>query len=450
MTHTVKLKKRYPRSGGKSHWMWVLRYWSADACKEIGEVIGWYAPARDSWHPKWCKGPRLTAAQAREVRIQRRNDLREGRVGQPETDADPVEANDPVVVPFVRWLDAYVEETRGTVRETSLKEIRDALRALNKAVAPPTAASVDHRMVKRFIKARLGKPGEGVEHSTVWKQISALRRVWYDARLEPNPWANPKLRKLLRFEEKDWHWYTPADFAKLMVKCDDWIAESTKPKADRRNKHDSQVHDSAKWRRRKGMVAVAYTAGLRLGEIGHLTWADVDFENEVVYVRSKKRTEETLDWTPKDYEKRVLPLAGLTREALERIRGDAEDGNPYVFIPAERYQHVMALAAAGKWREGRPILNNVLKDFHRLCRGAKVTVCEFHSLRKSFCTNLLEGAGGGKPMEPHAVQKLMGHSSVETTIRCYSKVRKDAISVAREIVDRVALPQQPTGKVKIA
>jgi len=58
-----------------------------------------------------------------------------------------------------------------------------------------------------------------------------------------------------------------------------------------------------------------------------------------------------------------------------------------------------------------------LKDFHRLCRAAEVPVCEFHSLRKSFCTNLLEGAGGSKPMEPHAVQKLMGHSSVETTIR---------------------------------
>lgn len=67
-----------------------------------------------------------------------------------------------------------------------------------------------------------------------------------------------------------------------------------------------------------------------------------------------------------------------------------------------------------------------------------------------FCTNLLEGAGGGKPMEPHAVQKLMGHSSVETTIRCYSKVRQDAISVAREIVDRVALPRKLSGKARIA
>jgi len=44
----------------------------------------------------------------------------------------------------------------------------------------------------------------------------------------------------------------------------------------------------------------------------------------------------------------------------------------------------------------------------------------------------------------------MGHSSVETTIRCYSKVRKDAITVAREIVDRIALSPQSTGKVKIA
>jgi integrase len=108
------------------------------------------------------------------------------------------------------------------------------------------------------------------------------------------------------------------------------------------------------------------------------------------------------------------------------------------------------LAKAGKTRVGRAIMNNGLKDFHRLCRAASAPICEFHSLRKSFCTNLLEGAGGSKSMAPHAVQELMDHSSVETTIRCYSKVRKDAITVAREIVDRVAFSQQPTGKVKIA
>ena len=52
MTHAIKLKKRYPPGGDKRHWVWVLRYWSADAAKEIGEVIGWYAPARDTWRPR--------------------------------------------------------------------------------------------------------------------------------------------------------------------------------------------------------------------------------------------------------------------------------------------------------------------------------------------------------------------------------------------------------------
>jgi hypothetical protein len=44
---------------------------------------------------------------------------------------------------------------------------------------------------------------------------------------------------------------------------------------------------------------------------------------------------------------------------------------------------------------------------------------------------------------PHAVQKIMGHASLETTIRYYSKVRRDQIAVSREVAQRYA-----TGRVQ--
>ena len=416
MTHTVKLKRRYPPDGNRSHWVWVLRYWSADACKEIGEVIGWYAAARDAWRPRWCKGPRLTESQAKEKQVRRRNDLRERRVGQPEPTHEE-RGIDSASVSLDQWIEVYVKETRGTVRETTLREIHDALLSLDRAASPATATAVNHRTVKQFIQAR-GR--DGIQRSTIWKQISALRRVWYDAHIDPNPWAQPKLRRQLKSAPKDWHWYSTEQFGRLMAKCDEW-----------RTREEDAKRSGWKWVAFKGMVAVAYTGGLRLGEISNLTWADVDADAAEILIAPKTRSASTLPWEPKDHELRVVPLAAVVGGILERLRETVEDGNPYVFVSANRHALIMNLASAANWREGKRLINNVRRDFRVLCEAAKVPICAFHSLRKSCCTNLLEGG-----VAPHAVQKIIGHASLETTIKYYSKVRRDQIAVAREVADR--------------
>jgi site-specific recombinase XerD len=89
------------------------------------------------------------------------------------------------------------------------------------------------------------------------------------------------------------------------------------------------------------------------------------------------------------------------------------------------------MAHAKDWRETKPLVNNTRRDFRKLCKAVDIPIDAFHSLRKSYCTNLLEGG-----IAPHAVQKIMGHSSVETTIKYYSKVRKSQITAAREISKR--------------
>jgi integrase len=90
----------------------------------------------------------------------------------------------------------------------------------------------------------------------------------------------------------------------------------------------------------------------------------------------------------------------------------------------------MAKYKAGEWPDWRRLLNNVLVKFGRLCKAANVPRCAFHSLRKSFCTNLLEGG-----VAPHAVQQIMGHASLETTIKYYSKVRRDQIAAASRVAE---------------
>lgn len=427
MAHSIKLKKRYPPDGNKHHWVWVLRYWSADGSKEIGEVIGWYAPARDSWKPRSCKGPRLTNKQADEIRTQRRNDLREGRIGQSEKEKEYNENNSDSV-PFSQWIDTYVKATRGTIRETTLREYQRALLSLDKCISPKTAADVSFRDVKKFIQSRLR---EGACRSTVLKDLSSLRRVWYDSHINPNPWAQPKLRRQLKSAPKDWHWYSTDHYRRLMEQCDQWIT-----------REESAGRSGRKWLAIKGMIAVAYTSGLRLGEVQNLTWADMDFETGEIEIAPKKATDTTLAWEPKDHERRIVPLIPSAEKILNQLYKTAVQDNPYVFVSAKRHAMFMAAAAAGTWREGKPLINNIRHNFRELCVAANVPLDTFHSLRKSCCTNLLEGG-----VAPHAVRKIMGHSSLETTIKYYSKVRRDQITVAREVSESYATGQ-PTGKTR--
>ena len=420
MLSLVKLKKRYSPDRDKTHWTWILRYWSADGAKEFQEAIGWFAPTRDPWRPKGCRGPRLTEKQAREVQFQRRKDLREGLVGQPEP-AEDFQPSDPARTPYGIWIERYMEETQGTVRERTLREIRHAMVMLKEVANPRTAAVVDHNTVKRFVRGRLRT---GIRGSTVWKEVTALRRVWYDAQLIPNPWVDKKLRRQLKCETMDWHWYSREQFQRLLAAVDakrqQTIANEGKARGNPRD-----------WLGFKGMLTLAYTAGLRLGELENLTWADLDFEEAFIAIAPKKASETMLPWGPKDHERRVVPFTPAAQAILRKLRPREPVENPYVFLSDARYAHVMAKHKAGEWPEWRRLLNNVLVKFGRLCKAANVPRCAFHSLRKSFCTNLLEGG-----VAPHAVQQIMGHSSLETTIKYYSKVRRDQIAVACAVAEQ--------------
>ena len=328
-------------------------------------------------------------------------------------------------MPFSRWIEAYVEATDGTVRSSTLKEIRDTLRALDKAAAPKAATRVNHQTVKRFIQVRLKS---GVRRSTVWKQISSLRRVWYDADVKPNPWAQPKLRRQLKSVPKDWHWYNNEEYHRMVGMCEQW-----------QKREDEAGRDGRKWLRFKGMITVAYTAGLRVGEICHLTWGDVDLDAREIVVSPQASSDTTLAWEPKDHERRIAPLTQPAYDILKQLLDEGANENPYIFVSAKRHEYILRVVATGRWPPRRPLVNNIRRDFRALCKAAKAPLCTFHSLRKSCCTNLLEGGG-----VPHAIRKIMGHASIETTIKYYSKVRRDQIALARDVAESYSTRTTPS------
>ncbi|HVP12055.1 MAG TPA: tyrosine-type recombinase/integrase, partial [Phycisphaerae bacterium] len=103
------------------------------------------------------------------------------------------------------------------------------------------------------------------------------------------------------------------------------------------------------------LLLVCYTAGLRYSEVLHLTWGDVDFDRETVRVAPKADSENTIAWSPKDYQTRTIPIPASTAAILAKLQIPATDGCAYVFLPASRITFIKAAQVKGEWSEARTV-----------------------------------------------------------------------------------------------
>lgn len=198
--------------------------------------------------------------------------------------------------------------------------------------------------------------------------------------------------------------------------------------------------------RDKILMAMAALCALRvviglvvpLGEACHLTWADIDFGNGTLRVSAKRNSTTTVPWEPKDHEFRHVPLSPSALNMLAEWQAQAPEGAPYIFVTFERYRRVMRALAEGRWNEGRGLVNNVLRSFKAIIRRAGVNPCTLHDLRRSCITNW------ARELPAHVVQRLAGHSSLETTVRYYLSVQQEDLERARRVGDALGLGADQT------
>ncbi|MEE8170478.1 MAG: site-specific integrase, partial [Phycisphaerae bacterium] len=228
---------------------------------------------------------------------------------------------------------------------------------------------------------------------------------------------------------------TAVEFAALLTACDTFPA-------DRR----------LWWR---AFLHCAYTAGLRFHEIVHLTWADVNFENDAIRVSAKPDCADTIEWSPKNDRTRTIPVPNQTVTLLADMQATAAPGQGYVFIPPERLRAIKAAQRAGTWREGQAVLNNVRRAFGSLVgqaskyarslsdREGKPSIC-LHDFRRTCITNWTRGT------TIQTVQKLAGHANAQTTLNYYASVTDDQLESARTAASKAveqAVSAQSDAKV---
>jgi len=145
----------------------------------------------------------------------------------------------------------------------------------------------------------------------------------------------------------------------------------------------------------KTMIALAYGAGLRVSEVVKLRVRDLDFVENVIYVRHAKGDKDRVVFIPEKLRNKLLSfIAG--KHAADYLFENSRGGR----LSSRSLQVV--------FRKG-------------LIRAGICKEATFHCLRHSFATHMLENG-----TDIRNVQVLLGHSSIKTT-QIYTKVTLPAI-----------------------
>jgi len=156
--------------------------------------------------------------------------------------------------------------------------------------------------------------------------------------------------------------------------------------------------------RAHAILMIAYGLGLRLSEILHLWWGDVDLKEGWIQVESKP------GWTTKTRQRRVLVLDEDLRKFLFDWRSHlGRTGPTDPVVPRD-----MASGVPFERRWAGELLAGVFKAAG-INGGA-------HALRHTMVTEALEA---GVPV--HIVQRMAGHAAVQTTLGHYAHVRDPAL-----------------------
>lgn len=179
-------------------------------------------------------------------------------------------------------------------------------------------------------------------------------------------------------------------------------------------------------------ILLCTTAGLRRGELLALRWEDIDFQNNILKVRSNLVRGE------KDYIiKEPKSEAGIR---------DIHIGSEVVsYLKKERAKYVTDMMNYGigfrnygfviRQYDGSPLKpDSMSRKWRRFLETNNLPPIRFHDLRHSHATALIQAG-----VSPKVVQERLGHSDVQITLNTYTHVLPEMDIEAAEKLDRIIL-----------
>ena len=136
----------------------------------------------------------------------------------------------------------------------------------------------------------------------------------------------------------------------------------------------------------KTLLYLGAFAGMRRSEMAHLEWSDIDFARNRIHITPKH------EWTPKDYERRWIPMAPDLAAYLSQL--SARKRGRYVLNGDNKPANVEVLSVY----------------FRRLVKKAGVSQGNIHTLRHTYASRYVQSGGN-----IYKLKSYLGHTSIDTT-----------------------------------
>jgi integrase len=169
---------------------------------------------------------------------------------------------------------------------------------------------------------------------------------------------------------------------------------------------------------------LALHCGMRIGEICALKWTDITDKSIMIVRTAAQVNGKWIIQTPKtEGSAREIPMNETLNEVFEEWKAYKKDD--WLFSGKDQFI----------------IPNTIRKDFYRLISETGLPKINFHDLRATHITMLLDA---GVPV--HIVAKRVGHSDISMTLNVYSRVHDEKLKESSETIDNLLKVVKTRGK----
>jgi integrase len=224
----------------------------------------------------------------------------------------------------------------------------------------------------------------------------------------------------------------PCDFVKKPKPKEDHTTLDDEPGADKVFSHEEQqklishcLHEESD-KKLACAILLALGTGMRIGEVCGLRNVDFDEVGKRVNIRASLRIVKNIPilQQPKTKEsRRTIPITDFAYEGIKAYKKyrNAEELKAGTLYDKETIYFL-------RTSTGGPVdRRNLLRGYQRLLKRIDLPEHNFHALRHTYATNLLEA---GEQIK--TVQELLGHANPVITMTIYSHVRPNVKESAIE------------------
>ncbi|KKB35079.1 site-specific integrase [Bacillus thermotolerans] len=176
-----------------------------------------------------------------------------------------------------------------------------------------------------------------------------------------------------------------------------------------------------------GFIISIFT-GMRQGEILGLRWKDIDFEEQIIFVRQTLTQNAEIKTGAKNLTSvRSIHIPNKLIDELKIYRRQVIQEK---LLHGQGYHDNDLVVCTG---DGKPIIpRNFRKEFYNLTAKMGLPKIRFHDLRHTHATILIQ-----QNINVKLISERLGHADIETTLNTYSHVLPDMQKSVSDKLDKI-------------